>query len=103
MQRLTPILVTLSVLLGSAGKSFALPECPGSPTNTAGSWTDSFGIQTVSSGKFSGFKYVGKHKDDKTPVKQFIHAADQGNVFFQVGLGEMYLEGKGITQLDLNL
>ena len=32
MRHLTvSILVTLAVLLGSAGKSFALPECPGSP------------------------------------------------------------------------
>ena len=41
----------------SAGKSLALPECEGSPTesfSTVSSWTDCFGILTFSSGKHEG-------------------------------------------------
>ena len=33
MRKLLPILMVFGVFLGSAGESFALPECPGSPTS----------------------------------------------------------------------
>ena len=45
-----------------------MPPCPGSPTNsgsTAASWTNCFGIFTVSSGGHEGQKYVGEYKDGK--------------------------------------
>ena len=60
----TSILVTLAVLLGSAGKSFALPECPGSPTKSPKVWTswdNCEGTYTYANGS----KYVGEWKDGK--------------------------------------
>ena len=63
MRHLTvSILVTLAVLLGSAGKSFALPECPGSPTNSVTVWTSWNNCEgTATDAK--GDKYVGEWKD----------------------------------------
>ena len=52
----------------SAGKSFALPFCKGSPTasrSTPDSWTDCFGIYSINSGKHEGNKYVGEFEDGK--------------------------------------
>ena len=37
MKRLLPVLIVFGVFLGSAGESFALPKCEGSPTLHAGS------------------------------------------------------------------
>ena len=63
MRHLTvSILVTLAVLLGSAGESFALPECPGSPTKSTKvwtSWNNCEGTYTYANGD----KYVGEWKD----------------------------------------
>ena len=63
MRHLTvSILVTLAVLLGSAGESFALPECPGSPTKSTKvwtSWNNCEGTATYANGD----KYVGEWKD----------------------------------------
>jgi len=63
MRHLTlSILVTLAVLLGSAGESFALPECPGSPAGFMNfSWNNCEGTITAS----EGTKYVGEWKDGK--------------------------------------
>ena len=65
MRHLTvSILVTLAVLLGSAGESFALPECPGSPTKSlsvAVSWNNCEGTYTT----VLGSKYVGEWKVGK--------------------------------------
>ena len=62
MKRLTvSILVTLAVLLGSAGESFALPSCPEQRHPTNSPWSNCFGTYTYSSGD----KYVGEFKDDK--------------------------------------
>ena len=64
MKRLLPVLIVFAVFLGSAGESFALPECPGSPAfsrNIIKNWTDCFGTQT-----YDGWgKYVGEWKDGK--------------------------------------
>ncbi len=95
MRRLLPILcLTLAVLLGSAGGSFALPECEGSPltgsTSDVRSWnncegTHIWGPNTKSAGDIcicewkngrphgqgtvtfakSGAKYVGEFRDSK--------------------------------------
>ena len=62
MRKLTTTLcVTLAVILGSSGVSFALPSCPGSYNKHT--WTDCFGTWTVSSGVHAGFKYVGEFWD----------------------------------------
>ena len=63
MRHLTvSILVTLAVLLGSAGESFALPECPGSPTKSTKVWTSWNNCEgTATDAK--GDKYVGEWKD----------------------------------------
>ena len=59
MRHLTlSILVTLAVLLGGAGESFALPECPG--TYNANTWTNCEGTFNYADGD----KYVGEWKDD---------------------------------------
>ena len=87
MKRLLPVLMVFGVFLGSAGESFSLPPCPGSPASsrsTIASWTDCFGTLTGSGGKYvgewkdgnpngqgtetyakSGNKYVGEYKDGK--------------------------------------
>jgi S1-C subfamily serine protease len=68
MKRLLPVLMGFVFLLLSSTEGWSLPRCPGSPTNsasTAASWTDCFGIWTVSSGVHAGFKYVGEFKDGK--------------------------------------
>ena len=58
MRHLTiSILVTVAVLLGSAGEGFALPECPGTYNETT--WTNCFGTDTYANGD----KYVGEFKD----------------------------------------
>ena len=61
MRHLTTfICLTLAVLLGSAGESFALPECPGSPAGFMNfSWNNCEGTITASEGN----KYVGEWKD----------------------------------------
>ena len=65
MRHLTVTLcLTLAVLLGSAGESFALPECPGSPTSSTRRsfwWNNCEGTYTYANGD----KYVGEYKDDK--------------------------------------
>jgi hypothetical protein len=54
MRHLTvSILVTLAVLLGSAGESFALPECPGSPFNLEGKVGEGIGGGRTHLGLFS--------------------------------------------------
>jgi hypothetical protein len=66
MKRLLPVLMGFVFLLLSSTEGWSLPPCPGSPTNsgsTAASWTDCFGIWTVSSGDHAGYKYVGEFKD----------------------------------------
>ena len=80
MRHLTATLcLTLAVLLGSAGESFALPECPGSPTKSFTvllSWNNCEG--TYTSG--SGAKYVGEHKDGKRHGQGTYTTAD-GNKY----------------------
>ena len=51
--------MVFGVFLGSAGESFALPECPGS--YNANTWTECFGTYTLANGD----KYVGEFKDGK--------------------------------------
>ena len=60
----TTLCLTVAVLLGSAGESFALPECPTDrPVST---WSDCFGNWTINSGDWAGFKYVGEFRDGKS-------------------------------------
>ena len=60
MRRLTAILcLTLALLLGSAGVSFALPSCPVERHPTNSPWSNCFGTYTYASGN----KYVGEFRD----------------------------------------
>jgi hypothetical protein len=68
----TSILVTLTVLLGSAGESFALPECPSN--SRASTWTNCFGTYTFANGD----KYVGEYKDNKRNGQGTYTFADGG-------------------------
>ena len=102
------ILVTLAVLLGSAGESIALPECPG--TYNANTWTNCIGTLTGAGHKYvgqwkggerhgqgttyyrNGGKYIGEYKDGK------IHG--QGTLTYASGnkyVGE-WKDGKGHGQ-----
>ena len=104
MRHLTlSILVTLAVLLGSAGESFALSKCPGSPTDDRsvwGQWHNCEGIVSQSDGlthegefrnglpngqgtltfsaphKSAGEKYVGEFKDGKPNGQGALTFAD---------------------------
>ena len=85
MHRLiTTLCLTLAVLLGSAGDSFALPRCEGSPRTISdykevSSWSNCKGTVAFGSGSGSleGNKYVGEWKDGK------IHG--QGNYRWAAG------------------
>jgi hypothetical protein len=70
MKHLTAIFcLTLVILLGSVGKSFALPQCKGSPfvfttINDISAWDGCEGTVTFGpSSKFSGDKYVGEFRN----------------------------------------
>ena len=73
MRNLTTILcLTLAVLLGSAGVSFALPNCEGSPRTISdykevSSWSNCKGTVAFGSGggRRAGNKYVGEWKNGK--------------------------------------
>ena len=87
MRNLTAILcLTLAILLGSAGESFALPECPGSPKTgfilDVRSWNNCQGTFTYADGTFAdGNKYVGEWKDGK----------EQGQGTFTSTFGSKYV------------
>jgi hypothetical protein len=60
---LTTLSLMLAVLIGSTGVSYALPECPGSPSlysERRPFWTNCTGTRHF----FSEGKYVGDFKDD---------------------------------------
>ena len=58
MRKLTATLcLTIAVLLGSAGVSFALPECP--RLYNKDTWTNCWGTYTWASGN----KYVGEYRN----------------------------------------
>ena len=62
----------------------------GSPTtsvNTPVTWTDCFGIRTISSGDWAGYKYVGEFKDDKRHGQgtQTFSAPHKGSGYKYVG------------------
>ena len=59
MRKLLPVLFVFAVFLGSAGESFALPECEGSYNKYT--WTDCFGTLTYANGD----TYVGGWQNDK--------------------------------------
>ena len=67
MKRVLVILLVFGFCILSAGESFALPECPGSPATTALSWTrykhwtDCIGTHILTKDS----KYVGEWKDGK--------------------------------------
>ena len=66
---LTTLCLTIAVLLGSVGVSFALPKCEGSPvvgsldqiSNATHGWTECVGEIQL----FDLFTYVGEWKDGK--------------------------------------
>jgi len=77
MKRLLPVLMVFGVFLGSAEESFALPECPGSPTynwSIIKNWTDCFGTEFYTSEE----KYVGEWKNGRS------HG--QGTITFKGGM-----------------
>ena len=59
----TFVSLTLTVLLGSAEGSLALPPCLAN--KPASTWSNCFGIWTISSGDWAGYKYVGEWGNDK--------------------------------------
>jgi len=60
MRNLTfTLCLTIAVLLGSVGSSFALPQCPGTYNKTT--WTNCFGAMTGYYGYY-GY-YVGEFRD----------------------------------------
>ena len=68
--------MTLAVLLGSVGASFALPKCEGSPTEDESVWVqwhDCEGTNTFA----NGTEYVGEYRDGKPN--------GQGTYFFPNG------------------
>jgi len=72
MKNIIPVLLTFVFLLGSAGESFALPKCEGSPRTISdykevSSWSNCEGAVAFGSGggKRAGNKYVGEWKDGK--------------------------------------
>jgi len=74
MKRLTATFcLTIAVLLGSAGMSFALPECDGSPlvvmsTSDMSEWDNCEGTYIVdpSVSKYGDDKYVGEFRNGKS-------------------------------------
>ena len=105
MRHLTlSILVTLTVLLGSAGESFALPECPGSPTKSTKvwtSWNNCEGTATYADGD----KYVGELKDGKRHGRGTLYyLADnqfKGDIYVGEEFGDKYVEGVAMVQRRL--
>ena len=72
MRNLTATLcLTIALLVGSTGSSFALPECEGSPlviTNVAetAEWDNCEGAVTFGpSSKWAGAKYIGEYRNGK--------------------------------------
>ena len=63
MKRLLPVLTGCALLLFSSTQGWGLPPCD--TDNQMSTWTNCFGIWTVSSGDHEGFKYVGEFKDGK--------------------------------------
>jgi len=70
MKNIIPILLTFVFLLGTAGESFALPKCKGSPRvisdyKEVASWGECNGAVTFGSGggTRAGNKYNGDWKD----------------------------------------
>ena len=68
MKRLLPVLVVFGVFLGSAGGSFALPECP---EHTDSYWDNCFGTYTNA----KGHMYVGLQPvpvEERAPSRLYI-------------------------------
>ena len=64
MKRLLPVLMVFGVFLGSAGESFALPECPGSPSKVSSvmeNWDNCVGEEL----NYAGSLYRGEWKSGK--------------------------------------
>ena len=77
MRHLTATLcLTLAVLLGSAGESFALPECPGSPTKSTKVWTSWNNCEGTIISTIFGDKYVGEWKDGNKHGQGTVTYAD---------------------------
>ena len=77
MKRLLPILMVFGVFLGSAGESFALTDCVGSPTSTSSiiiKWMDCHGIYITP----DRLKYVGEWKDGKPNGQGTLTSAVRG-------------------------
>ena len=79
MKRLLPVLMGFALLLLSSTEGWSLPRCP--TDSHISTWTDCFGIWTVSSGDWAGFKYVGEFRDGKKHGQgTHTFSASQGDV-----------------------
>ena len=111
MRRLLPILLlTLAVLLGSAGEVWSADYQNGQEAflkkdylTTLREWKP-LADQGNTDAQFNlGRMYCygrGVPRDYKTVVKWYRRAAEQGDVDAQNNLGEMYDKGKGVPQDD---
>jgi uncharacterized protein len=109
MRRLLPILLlTVAVLLGSAGVSWSADYQKGVAAAQRGDYVTALRIwrllaeQGDAGAQFSlGWMYrngQGVPQDYKTAVKWYGLAAEQGNARAQANLGAMYALGKGVIQ-----
>ena len=109
MRRLLPILMlTLAVLLGSAGEVWSADFWKGADAYEKGDYSSALrewkplAEQGNASAQYNlGLMYdkgQGVPQDDKTAVKWYRLAAKQGDADAQYNLGVMYHEGKGVIQ-----
>ena len=108
MKTVIPILLTLTVLLGSAGVSWGADFQKGFDAYKSGDyatalreWNPLAEQGDANAQFFMGMMYEKGHgvpQDYKTAVKWWILAAEQGNAFAQFNLGLMYRKGQGVPQ-----
>ena len=84
------ICLTISVLLGSAGVSFAVPQCKGSYNNNT--WTNCVGVYTFP----DGTKYIGAFYKNKFHGKGTVVSPTRRTVVCEFANGKV--KGKCVSQ-----